>query len=55
MKTTFNLNESEIKDAIIEYIKKRKNVEMKTVMLSHYAADSRDPREYSYFYATASE
>jgi hypothetical protein len=55
MKISLNLTEVEIKAAIIEYAKKHKGLDVKTVSLSHYQADSRDPREYSYFSATASE
>lgn len=55
MKTTFTLNEGEIKTAIMAYILKAKGIEVKNVHLSYYQADSRDPREVSSFSATASE
>lgn len=55
MKTTINLNEQEIKQAIIEYVKSKKGLDIKTVHLSYYSADFRDSRDYSYHSATASE
>lgn len=55
MRTSFNLDEKEIKQAIADYIRANKKIEVKNISIFHYAADSRDPREHSYFYATASE
>ena len=55
MKTSFSLNEGEIKQAIADYILATKKIKVKDIYLQHYQADNRDPREVSYFYATASE
>lgn len=55
MKMSLDLTEAEIKEAILEYVKTRKNVQFKTVHLSYYQGDSRDPREYSYFSAKVIE
>lgn len=55
MKMSLDLTEAEMKEAILEYVKVRKGVQFKTVHLSYYNADSRDPREHSYFSAKVIE
>lgn len=52
MQTTITLNQKEIEQALIEFVKREKNVESKRAHISYYQADSRDPRESSYFSAT---
>lgn len=55
MKISFTLSETDIKQAILVYVRNQKGIDVKSVHLSYYAADSRDPRETSYFSATVSE
>lgn len=55
MKISFELSEQDIKNAIIAYVHKMKSIEVKNVYLKHHNADTRDPRETSYFSATVSE
>lgn len=54
MKTQITLSEAEMKQALIEFVKKHKAIEVKSVYISHYDAGG-DPREQSYFYAQVSE
>lgn len=54
MKTQFQLTEAEMKQAIIEYVKKHKGVEAKSVYISYYDAGG-DPREQSTYSASVSE
>lgn len=55
MKQKFTLDQKDIEAAIKAYVLKERGVEVKTVYLSYYQADSRDPREHSYHYAEVSE
>jgi hypothetical protein len=54
MKASFTLTETEMKAALIEYVKKHKGVEAKSVHISFYDAGG-DPREQSSYSATVSE
>jgi hypothetical protein len=54
MKTQFHLDEAEMKAAIIEYVRKHKGVEVKSVHFSYYDAGN-DPRERSSYSASVSE
>jgi hypothetical protein len=56
MKLKVELSEADIKQAILEFVnKKMQSQSFKTVYLSYYQADSRDPRETSSHSATVSE
>ena len=55
MKQKFTLDQKDIEAAIKAYVLKEKGVEVKTVFLSYYKADSMDPRELSHHYAEVSE
>lgn len=56
MKLKLELSEADIKQAILEFAnKKMQGHTFKSVYLSYYQADSRDPRETSSHSATVSE
>lgn len=55
MKAKYTLSENEIKDAIKAYVKAKKGIEVSSVYLRYYQADSRDPREVSFYSADVSE
>jgi len=54
MKVSVTLTEAEMKAAIIEYVKKHKGLEAKSVHFSYYDAGN-DPRESSSYSASVSE
>jgi hypothetical protein len=55
MKTSYELNEQDIKNAIICWLQASRNINVTTVALRAYHADPSDPRDYSYVSATAEE
>lgn len=55
MKAKFTLDQKDIEEALRRYVKEVKKVDVKEVYLRQYIADTKDPREYSYFYAEVSE
>lgn len=57
MKISINLNDGEIKEALLEYVKSKKNVDVKSVTITYHQGDYRDPREsgMSHFSAVVSE
>lgn len=54
MKISLNLTEAEIKEALKEYVKAKKGLQLNNVRIQYHSAGG-DPRETSYYSATVSE